>query len=113
GLGRRLGSDDGHGTAGRSGRGAAAGRSDGGMNGLPILRLGTLKDVARFQDHVQSLQLKIPCDREIARGAESPLRQPLTCAGVIIGDRIAVPPMEGMVGPLEGYLSDHTILLRR
>jgi len=79
------------------------------MSSRPILRLGTLKDVARFQDHVQSLQLKIPCDREIARGAESPLRRPLTRAGIKIGNRIAVQPMEGWDGTSDGNPSEHTI----
>ena len=79
------------------------------MSSRPILRLGTLKDVARFQDHVESLQLKIPCDREIARGAESPLRRPLRRAGIKIGNRIAVQPMEGWDGTSDGNPSEHTI----
>jgi 2,4-dienoyl-CoA reductase-like NADH-dependent reductase (Old Yellow Enzyme family) len=58
---------------------------------------------------VQSLQLKIPCDREIARGAESPLRWPLTCAGIKIGNRIAVQPMEGWDGTSDGNPSEHTV----
>ena len=36
------------------------------MSKRRILRLGSLKDVAKFQEHVQ---IKIPCDREIARAA--------------------------------------------
>jgi hypothetical protein len=28
-----------------------------------------LKDVAQFQEQVRSLQIKVPCDREIARAA--------------------------------------------
>ena len=36
------------------------------MSAPPILRLGTVKDVARFQDHVRSLGLSIPCDSEVA-----------------------------------------------
>ena len=39
------------------------------MSKRRILRLGSLKDVAQFQEHVRSLQIKIPCDREIARAA--------------------------------------------
>ncbi len=41
------------------------------MSERRILRLGSLKDVAQFQEqeHVRSLQIKIPCDREIARAA--------------------------------------------
>jgi len=79
------------------------------MSGRPILRLGTLKDVARFQEHLQSLQLNIPCDREIARGPESPLRRPLVRGEIKIGNRIAVQPMEGWDGSADGNPSEHTI----
>jgi hypothetical protein len=39
------------------------------MSERRILHLGSLKDVAQFQEQVRSLQIKIPCDREIARAA--------------------------------------------
>jgi hypothetical protein len=39
------------------------------MSERRILRLGSLKDVAQFQEQVRSLQIKVPCDREIARAA--------------------------------------------
>jgi len=39
------------------------------MSKRRILRLGSLEDLAQFQEHVRSLQIKIPCDREIARAA--------------------------------------------
>ncbi len=79
------------------------------MNGRTILRLGSLKDVARFQEHVRSLQLNMPCDSEIVRCAESPLRQPLFRAEIKIGNRIAVHPMEGWDGTADGNPSEHTI----
>ena len=79
------------------------------MSGRTILRLGSLKDVARFQEHVRSLQLNIPCDSEIVRCAESPLRQPLLRAEIKIGNRIAVQPMEGWDGTADGNPSEHTI----
>jgi 2,4-dienoyl-CoA reductase-like NADH-dependent reductase (Old Yellow Enzyme family) len=79
------------------------------MSGRSILRLGALKDVARFQEHVQSLQLNIPCDGEIIRGDESPLRQPLLHEEIKIGNRIAVQPMEGWDGTADGNPSEHTI----
>ena len=74
-----------------------------------ILRLGALKDVARFQEHVQSLRLNIPCGSEIVRGAESPLRKPLVRGEIKIGNRIAVQPMEGWDGTADGNPSEHTI----
>jgi len=47
------------------------------MSKRRILRLGSLKDVAQFQEQVRSLQIKIPCDREIARDAEIEPLKPL------------------------------------
>jgi len=79
------------------------------MNGRTILRLGSLKDVARFQEHLRSLQLNIPCDSEILRCAESPLRQLLLRGEIKIGNRIAVQPMEGWDGTADGNPSEHTI----
>jgi NADPH2 dehydrogenase len=74
----------------------------------PILRVGTLKHVAGFQRHLQSLQLSIPCDGEITHGAESPFRMSLSRAGLKIGNRIAVHPMEGWDGAPDGNPSGHT-----
>ena len=79
------------------------------MNTLPILRLGTVKDVQRFEDHVHSLGLTIPCDSEIASGAHAPLGWPLSRGEIKIGNRIAVHPMEGWDGTADGNPSEHTI----
>ena len=79
------------------------------MSAKTILRLGTLKDVSRFQEHVQLLRLNIPCDSEIARGTESPLRKALVRGEIKIGNRIAVQPMEGWDGTADGNPSEHTI----
>jgi NADPH2 dehydrogenase len=78
------------------------------MTTLPILRLGTVKDVARFQDHIHSLGLAIPCDPELLRGSESPLRQSISRGGITIGNRIAVHPMEGWDGTSDGNPSEFT-----
>src|SRR5438552_1687195 len=79
------------------------------MSTLPILRLGTVKEVERFQAHVQSLGLTIPCDSELVRGKDSPLRAPLKRGGITIGNRIAVQPMEGWDGTADGNPSEHTV----
>jgi len=42
------------------------------MNLHPILRLGSVKDVAAFQEYVQSRALAIPCDRQLISGEDSP-----------------------------------------
>ena len=39
------------------------------MSSPAIVRLGTIKEVARFQEYLRSLGLGIPCDSEIQRGA--------------------------------------------
>src|SRR3989442_3683431 len=79
------------------------------MNTLRILRLGAVKDVARFQDHIHSLGLTIPCDSKPLSGTDSALRRPLSRGGIKIGNRIAVHPMEGWDGTADGNPSEHTI----
>ena len=79
------------------------------MSRLPILRLGTVKNVERFQEHLCSLGLMIPCDSELYSGTDSPLRRPLSRGGIKIGNRIAVHPMEGWDGTADGNPSEHTI----
>jgi len=79
------------------------------MSMLPILRLGAVKSVAGFQEHLRSLDLTLPCDGELLSGPESPLRQPLVRGEIRIGNRIAVQPMEGWDGLTDGNPSEHTI----
>jgi 2,4-dienoyl-CoA reductase-like NADH-dependent reductase (Old Yellow Enzyme family) len=79
------------------------------MSALPILRLGTVKEVERLREHVRSLGLTIPCDRELIAGTNSPLRAPLTREGIKIGNRIAVQPMEGWDGTPDGNPTEHTV----
>jgi len=64
------------------------------MNSDSILRLGALKDVAQFKEHVKSCHLTIPCDTEILTGSASPLRTPIQRGPLHIGNRITVQPME-------------------
>src|SRR5215471_16899663 len=79
------------------------------MSGEPIVRLGTMKEVGRFQEHLRLLGVEIPCDSEISRGADSPLLIPIDSGGGRIGNRIAINPMEGWDGTLDGRPSEHTI----
>ena len=79
------------------------------MTTKPILRLGSVKDVARFRQHVASLNLTLPCDQELVHGQDSPLRQPLDIGGLRIGNRIAVQPMEGWDGLPDGNPSQNTV----
>ena len=78
---------------------------------LPVLRLGTVKDVGRFKEHLRSLGLDIPCDSAIVSGPESPLRQPLSRAGISLPNRIAMHPMEGWDATADGNITES--MLRR
>ena len=73
---------------------------------LPILRLGAVKEVSRFQRHLDSLGVAIPCDSEIVRGAASPLLQPVSRGGITLLNRIAVHPMEGWDATADGSISE-------
>ena len=72
------------------------------------MRLASLKDADRFHDHLRSLGIAIPCDREIVLGNRSPLRQPLEWGHLRIKNRIAVQPMEGWDGTSDGRPTDLT-----
>jgi NADPH2 dehydrogenase len=79
------------------------------MTARPILRLGAVKDIAHFQEHLHTLGVNLPCDRELVSGPESPLRWPLHRGGVAIGNRIAVQPMEGWDAQADGNPSENTL----
>ena len=79
------------------------------MSTNSILRLGSVKTVAQFKKHLNALHISIPCDLELASGAESPLRRPLVRGGITIGNRIAVQPMEGWDGTADGNPTENTM----
>lgn len=78
------------------------------MNTEPILRIGSVKEPARFKEHLL-LGFDIPCHLDVKHGAESPLRRPLERRGIRIGNRIAVQPMEGWDGEPDGTTSARTL----
>ena len=77
--------------------------------GLEIPRVASLRTVPRFQQHLRSLGLTIPCDQELIVGGASPLAQPLQKGQFKIGNRIAIQPMEGWDGTTDGNPSESTI----
>ncbi len=79
------------------------------MSMRAILRLGSVKEVAQFREHLRALGLAIPCDNEILRGAQSPPCAPLARGGIKIGNRIAVNPMEGWDGARDGNPTENTL----
>jgi len=74
-----------------------------------ILRLGSVKNVSHFAEHLRTLQLQIPCDPEILPAAESPLFAPLARGEIKIGNRIAINPMEGWDGTADGNPTENTL----
>jgi NADPH2 dehydrogenase len=79
------------------------------MNASGILRLGSVRDIAQFKEHIDALRLAIPCDDELVRGPGSPLAEPIVREGIKIGNRFAVQPMEGWDATSDGNPSEHTI----
>ena len=83
------------------------------MNEKVMLRLGSLKRVEQFQEYLRSLGLAIPCDDAILHGSESPLLTPLPASlyrgHFAIANRIAINPMEGWDGTLDGLPTENTL----
>jgi NADPH2 dehydrogenase len=79
------------------------------MSVIPILRLGAVKDVRRFQEHLHSIGVPIPCDNELLAGRESPLQWPLHRGGIELANRFAIQPMEGWDGLPDGNPSENTV----
>jgi 2,4-dienoyl-CoA reductase-like NADH-dependent reductase (Old Yellow Enzyme family) len=79
------------------------------MSAGAFLRIGSLKDVGGFQDHLRSIGVQIPCDPQIVTVAQSPLRQALERGPFKIGNRIAVQPMEGWDATPDGAPSENTV----
>jgi len=77
--------------------------------GCVMLRLGTIKEVGKFDEYVRSLGLELPCDGAIESGERSAFLQPLRRGSVTIGNRIAINPMEGWDGTHDGQPSEHTV----
>ena len=78
------------------------------MSPTEIIRLGGVKGVARFKEALRTLGVNIPCDDELLVDQHSPLRQRLVRGQLVIGNRIAVQPMEGWDGLADGNPSEHT-----
>jgi 2,4-dienoyl-CoA reductase-like NADH-dependent reductase (Old Yellow Enzyme family) len=74
-----------------------------------ILRLGSVKNISQFAEHLHNLGLEIPCESEVLSAADSPLFSPLARAGIKIGNRIAVNPMEGWDGTADGNPTENTL----
>lgn len=72
-------------------------------------KISSFRDIDAFVAYVVSLGAELPCDAEIESGPSAPLAMPLKVAGLNIGNRFAVNPMEGWDGERNGCPSANTI----
>src|SRR6266481_5020217 len=79
------------------------------MSETKMLRIGGVKNIAQFAEHLRALQLRIPCDSGILLGAESPLFSMVSRGSIKIGNRFAINPMEGWDGTADGNPSELTV----
>jgi NADPH2 dehydrogenase len=84
-------------------------RSESNLTTPKILRLGSVKNVAQFAEHLRALRLQIPCDSAILPEADSPLVLPLARGEIKIGNRFAINPMEGWDGTADGNPTENTL----
>lgn len=74
-----------------------------------LTRIPSLKTVADFRRHVESLGIPLFCEDAIASGASSPLAMPVSDVRINnkrIGNRIAIQPMEGWDATTTGGITD-------
>src|SRR6267142_1656887 len=79
------------------------------MSETKILRIGSVKNVAQFVEHLRALQLRIPCDSAVLPAAESPLFSMVSRGSIKIGNRFAINPMEGWDGTADGSPTENTL----
>ena len=79
------------------------------MSANSIARVASMHSVERFQAHLKSLGVSIPCAHEVLTAPESPLGKPLQRDSITIANRIAVQPMEGWDGTSDGNPTENTL----
>ena len=72
-------------------------------------RIATLKTPAAFRQHLAACGVDLPFDLTLQTGEGAALGQPIEAAGLRAGNRLAILPMEGWDGTLDGRPSDLTI----
>ncbi|MBV8767079.1 MAG: NADH:flavin oxidoreductase [Hyphomicrobiales bacterium] len=72
-------------------------------------KLASFGSVAAFRAHLDALGLDMPCDDIVASGATCVFAAPIEVAGMKIGNRLALNPMEGWDGEPDGRPSENTI----
>ncbi len=79
------------------------------LEGVP--RVAAFRTVEDFKAHLATLPIGMECDTELLPPDRSPLAQPISVYGRLVGNRLATHPMEGWDGGLDGKPSD--LVLRR
>ncbi|MEO1999746.1 MAG: NADH:flavin oxidoreductase, partial [Planctomycetaceae bacterium] len=76
---------------------------------MAFRRIGSLKSVEAFREHVRQLGLHLPVDdRALSAADGSPLAAPYRIGSVTVGNRWAIHPMEGWDGTADGRPSPRT-----
>jgi NADPH2 dehydrogenase len=73
-------------------------------------RVAAFKTAWQFLAYAQEQGAHLPFDEQVEHGPDSPLAQPLSLGDQVIGNRLAVLPMEGWDGTTDGRPTD---LVRR
>ncbi len=79
------------------------------MTPAKLTRIPGLRTVEAFREYVASLGIELHAEDEIAKGAASPLTQPLRWGERVIGNRWCVHPMEGWDGTTTGGATETVI----
>ncbi len=69
-------------------------------------RVATLTNMERLTAHLDELGIELPVDENVESGDSSPLGQPIDVAGVTVGNRFSILPMEGWDGTVDGKPTD-------
>ena len=66
-----------------------------------------MKTIEDFKNHVESLNVQLPIDREVIPAPDGPLAEPYKLKdGTIIGNRFCIQPMEGWDATTDGRPTD-------
>jgi len=72
-------------------------------------RIGHLKTVEAFREHLQSIDVDLPVDDAALSAAEgSPMAEPIAVGDFTVGNRWAIHPMEGWDGTPDGKPTENT-----
>lgn len=80
------------------------------MPAVKFPKVAQLRTVERFQEHLRSLGIELPCDEEVlSKDAGSPLAQTLKVGNIVVGNRWCIHPMEGWDANQDGSPTELTV----